>query len=159
MSIVGAIDNVEFARLGRTLDGRVSLVDMSRAADLLESADLEFHLRGYVGQRGEPMLHLDLSGVIGLRCQRCLEKLSVTLEEQFEYELRAGEDRIGDEDLLDDARDFLVFDRAMSVLELVEDEVILGVPVAPKHEACGAPGSGVDEQTGRPFAVLAGWKK
>jgi len=56
----------------------------------------------------------------------------------------------------------IVAGKEMRVLELVEDEVLLAIPIAPRHQACAggkvAPG-GVAENAGtrqNPFAGLRG---
>lgn len=156
-----AIDNVEFARSGRTVNGVLGLAELPRAAEMLGSARIEYRLRGYVGPRGKPMLRLKLTGVIGVQCQRCLGALDLEIDQEAVFELRPAESDISDEDLQNDDLDFLVYDREMSVVELVEDEIILGVPVAPKHGDCAVAEkpSGEEGSAKRPFDALASLKK
>ena len=47
----------------------------------------------------------------------------------------------------------------MDVVALVEDEIVLAVPFAPRHEQCEAPRptGGVEKKS--PFAALAGFRK
>jgi uncharacterized protein len=47
----------------------------------------------------------------------------------------------------------------MDVLALVEDEIVLAVPIAPRHESCDAPrpSDGVKKES--PFAALAKLRK
>ena len=63
--------------------------------------------------------------------------------------------------------DVLVLSRAFNLLELIEDELLLAVPLIPKHEVCPVavklavadPGfEAALEQKVNPFAVLAGLK-
>lgn len=160
MSKGGAIDNVEFAKSGRQLDGRLGLAELTRAGDLLVAADLEYRLSGSVGRRGGFQLRLRLAGSVGLRCERCLETVMLPIEQDSLFELRRSEGDIRPDDLLDDERDFLVFDRAMVVTDLVEDELILCIPVAPKHTDCEPAGSMVKDDGRRQlFGVLASLKK
>ena len=160
MSKGGAIDNVEFAKSGRRLDGRLGLEELSRAGDLLLAADLEYSLQGLVGRRGEFLLRLRLAGSVGMRCERCLEQVTLPIAQDATFELRRSEAEIRPDDLLDDERDFLVFDRAMAVADLVEDELILCIPAAPKHASCEAAGSMVrDEGRRHVFGALAALKK
>ena len=156
-----AIDNVEFARSGRNVGGLLGLVDLPRAAEMLGSARIEYRLQGFVGTSGRPMLRLKLTGVIGVQCQRCLGALDLEIDREAVFELRPAESDISDDDLQNDDLDFLVYDREMSVVDLVEDEIILGVPVAPKHGACDVAEkpSGEKGNAKRPFDVLASLKK
>ena len=48
---------------------------------------------------------------------------------------------VAEEELEDDTRDFLPVAGELDVAELVEDEILLAVPVAPRHEKCGLPGA------------------
>jgi uncharacterized protein len=45
------------------------------------------------------------------------------------------------DELEDDTRDFLPVAGGLDVAELVEDEILLALPVAPRHERCGLPGA------------------
>ena len=44
------------------------------------------------------------------------------------------------------------------VAQLVEDEVLLALPVAPRHERCGLPGAAAAGEQIHPFATLAALK-
>ena len=60
--------------------------------------------------------------------------------------------------LEDDTRDFLPVERELDVVEVVEDEILLALPVAPRHEKCGLPGAADAGERINPFAKLAGLK-
>jgi uncharacterized protein len=73
-------------------------------------------------------------------------------------ELVPEDSELSQDELEDDTRDFLPVAGGLEVAELVEDEVLLALPVAPRHERCGLPGAaGVSERVA-PFAALAGFK-
>jgi len=38
---------------------------------------------------------------------------------------------------------------------LIEDEILLALPVAPRHEGCALPGSALESARVSPFSVLA----
>ena len=65
---------------------------------------------------------------------------------------------LSQDELDDDTRDFLPVVRELDVVELVEDEILLTLPVAPRHERCGLPGSADVGERENPFAALAGLK-
>jgi hypothetical protein len=48
--------------------------------------------------------------------------------------------------------------RELDVAELVEDEILLALPVAPRHEKCGLPGAADAGERINPFAALSGLK-
>lgn len=63
------------------------------------------------------------------------------------------------DDEQDDA-DYLVADPRLDVPALVEDEILLGLPMAPLHETaeCGLSAAKAKEQKESPFRVLRGLK-
>ncbi len=153
-------DCLAFAREGRVLEGTLAVSSLERLHDLLAevSGEIVFRLQGCKGKRGEPMLHLQATGVLPLSCQRCLEAIRFDLDIDSRLELVPEDSELSQDELEDDTRDFLPVAGALEVAELVEDEVLLALPVAPRHERCGLPGAvGVSERIA-PFAALAGLK-
>ena len=62
------------------------------------------------------------------------------------------------EEIEDDSKDFLPAEKALDVVALIEDEIILNLPTAPRHEACVLPEAGVQAEKVSPFAVLQSLK-
>jgi uncharacterized metal-binding protein YceD (DUF177 family) len=78
------------------------------------------------------------------------------VELSVELELAASEREIVE---ADDDVDRVLATNAMDVASLVEDEVLLVLPMAPMHERC-EPDAGLRAaDRGAPFAVLAGLRK
>lgn len=115
----------------------------------------------------EAWLHLAAQAVLPMTCQRCLGPVEepVAFERDFRFvateELAAVEDEESEEDVLVLSRDF-------NVLELIEDELLMELPVAPKHPVCPVPvklqvadPNFVDAPAEKPnpFAVLQQLKK
>lgn len=168
------IDSLEFAQNGRRLDGEVPISRFDRLADLLadNAGSLRVVLTGEQGAgqqdgEGNPRLRLQLEGSLKLRCQRCLEALPFAVAIDSLLQLvdetevlagPAGED--GDEEELDaTALDVIVAERELAVLPLLEDELLLALPIAPRHEHCEPPTGGTKDRAASPFAVLAQLKK
>jgi len=104
------------------------------------------------------MLHLTVSGTIPLACQRCLEAVPFDLDVDSRLELVPASAELSQDELEDDTRDFLPVERELDVVELVEDEILLALPVAPRHEKCGLPGAANAGERINPFAKLSGLK-
>lgn len=153
-------DAFVFAREGRVLEGTLPVSILERLHDLLTEVEGEvtFRLEGSKGARGECMLHLEVSGVIPLACQRCLSAVSHELDVDSLLELVPEGADLSQDELEDDTRDFLPVARELDVAELVEDEILLALPVAPRHEKCGLPGAADAGERVHPFATLAGLK-
>jgi len=149
-----------FAREGRVLEGTLAVSSLERLHDLLAevSGDVSFRLQGYKGERGELMLHLVVGGVIPLACQRCLKAITFELDVDSLLEIIPEGADMSQDELEDDTRDFLPLAGELYVAELVEDEILLALPVAPRHEKCGLPGAADAGERINPFAALAGLK-
>ncbi|MBS1142775.1 MAG: DNA-binding protein [Proteobacteria bacterium] len=101
------------------------------------------------------MLHVAVSGTISLACQRCLGSVPYDLEVDNLLELVPEGGELSQDELEDDTRDFLPVARELIVADLVEDEILLSLPVAPRHEKCGLPGLANAGERINPFAVLS----
>jgi uncharacterized protein len=156
-------DVFKFAAEGGVLAGEVPLAALSRLADQLAKTDagdsVRWRVRGGIDEEGRYRLDLDVSGRLVLRCQRCLGDLSHDLAVDAALHLvRAGQ-KLPEDELENDEIDAIEVAGELDVLSLVEDEIILALPIAPRHEECGA--SRPKELDGgarreSPFAVLAG---
>jgi uncharacterized protein len=153
-------DAFVFAREGRVLEGTLPVASLERLQDLLveASGEVSFRLQGFKGERGEFMLHLTVTGELPLACQRCLNAVAYDLDVDNLLELVPEGADLSQDELEDDTRDFLPVVRELDVAELVEDEILLALPVAPRHEKCGLPGAADAGERVHPFATLAGLK-
>ena len=133
---------------------------MERLHDLLAevSGEVSWCLEGFRGKRGEPLLRLTVSGCIPLACQRCLDAIDFALDVDRLLEVIPVNADVSQDELEDDSRDFLPVEKELDVAELVEDEILLSLPVAPRHDGCGLPGASGAGERDNPFAALAGLK-
>lgn len=160
MSQQVVIDSLAFARDAGSLEGELAMADMPRVHDLLTevSGGVRYRLKGRIGALGKSQLVLQLDGFIPLRCQRCMECLDFPLHVESVLELLESEADLTQDDLEDDSRDFLPAEKKLDVLALIEDEVLLALPVVPRHDSCSLPEGGERAAKESPFAVLAGLK-
>jgi uncharacterized protein len=150
-------DAFVFAKEGRVLEGTLAVSSLERLQDLLadESGDVSFRLHGFKSEHGELMLHLEIGGLLSLACQRCLKAISFNLDVDCLLELIPEGVDMSQDELEDDTRDFLPVAGELYVAELVEDEILLALPVAPRHEKCGLPGAADAGERINPFAALS----
>ena len=153
-------DSFSFARDGRVLEGTLAIADLERLHDLLAeiSGEVGYRLQGIVGERGQPQLRLTVSGEVPLACQRCLQVVHFPLVVDSLLELVPEGAELSQDELEDDTRDFLPVAGELDVADLVEDEILLALPVAPRHEKCGLPGATEAGELVSPFAALAALK-
>ena len=156
------INSLEFARKSLEIRDTIAHSDLQRAKDLLtpETESLYWRLSGEVSADKKARLHLTLTGNVAVPCQRCLEPMMIALSISSEFILVKDESEIPPEaDDVED-HDYLVADAEMDVLQLVEDEILLALPYAPKHEIkdCAVKAEVNELKAPNPFAALRDFK-
>jgi uncharacterized protein len=147
------------------IDFAVPLAELPRLR--AQVASVAGEVRGHVHFRrmsGIAVAELTLSGTARLACQRCLGALDVGVEGQAQVGLIASE--ADAESVPEDLEPMLAPEGRISIGELVEEELLLTLPIVPLHT--GAEGgacvvadslpleSGAHEaEVRRPFAQLA----
>jgi uncharacterized protein len=163
MSAQTVIDSLEFARTGQILRGSLPIIDLTRLRDsLYDTLGLvDFVMQGGLDARHRPILSLEVSGVLHLRCQRCLGNVDYPL--RLSNILLLASPAEADSGALDDEEGEWIEPAAqLDVAGLVEDEIVLGLPYSPRHAdgECvpGGDSSARNEQQ-TAFAKLAALKR
>lgn len=170
------LDVAAFARAEAVLEGELASVDLPRlAASALPADDgatpppvrwrAEGSLRPVTGSEPEIWLRLQGEGAVTLQCQRCLQPVVEPLAVDRRFRFVRGEDEAArlDEELEDDV---LALERSFDVIELLEDEFLLELPLVPRHESCPQPlpmavepVEAPAEERSHPFAALEALRK
>jgi uncharacterized protein len=116
-----------------------------------------------------PWLHLEAQATIPLTCQRCLGPVATPLVVDRWFRFVADEATAA---ALDDEceEDLLALEPRPSLRDLLEDELLMAMPLVPMHEHCPAPvqmqagelaedGAPAPDERPHPFADLARLKK
>lgn len=168
------LDVEAFAKDAGSLDGEWPLASLERLADAahpdvpLQDADTA-RWRA-VGERRTPKggppqtwLHLHAEGRLMLVCQRCLGPVEAVVDADRSFLFVAGEDAAAALDA-DSEDDVLALTRSLDLRELVEDELLLSLPLVPRHDECPEPlelrpePDVPPQEKENPFAVLAALK-
>jgi len=156
MSQPGVIDGLQFARGALEQRGFLGKEHLPRLAQMQCSTDgLEYSLRGGLTDSGKPFLRISVSGAMRLVCQRCLGTFVFPLALDVELQITESLSEI---EAADDDVDRVLASRSTDVGRLIEDEVILALPMVPRHERCVA-GSAEAPAKISPFRVLAALKR
>jgi len=167
-----------FAREGVPLIETTLLQNLERLAQEAHAPapDLGIHwearaeLRPGAGAENDVWLHLLAHGSVPLVCQRCMGALDMPLQVDQWYRFVATEDIAMAEDD-ESEEDLLVMAPQFDLLSVLEDELLMALPLVPMHDECPvAPvmRSGDDALAGdapadgdkpNPFAMLAQLKK
>jgi uncharacterized protein len=163
------IDPVALAEKGARLSGKLSLKGLPRLAAACRSAaghaevDLEFTR----GEGGDVRLMIGtIRARVSLTCQRCLEEMDYELRSEPRLVLlRPGES----EEELPPEVDALTVDKPIVLSTLIEDELLLVMPMIPLHDLEHCParafvvaGERSESATGskpNPFAALQRLKR
>jgi uncharacterized protein len=152
------IDGFEFASAGATQQGVWPVSDFPRLRDMLatDGGEVAYEISGVRDERGRPSLRLKVSGTLTLRCQRCLEPMAFKVQTDETLVLAANVAEIHAEPASTQTPDRVVAGKEMALRELIEDELILAVPYAPRHERCVAVQADGSKEKVLPFAGLRG---
>jgi uncharacterized protein len=157
------IDPIQLAERAAHLTGTLPLAGMARLKEACIGGEdgVEIDLRFDRSTDAQVYeAHGVIQAALRVTCQRCLEPmmLTLTVRPQWLY-VRAGEGR---ETPIDEAAELMEADRPVALSELVEDELLLAMPMIPMHrlEECPArrySATGNKERR-NPFADLKGRK-
>jgi uncharacterized protein len=159
------IDAFDFCRTNSVREGVKPVAEMTRLSK--ECADtsgaVSWKVEGGTSKHGFPQLRLTVGGTVQLVCQRCLSPFGFEMASSTLLMLGKDDEQADEiEEMLDDETiDVIVGTRAMNLLDLIEDEALLALPQAQKHEVC--PDSTLLDATKSekpsPFAGLKGLKQ
>lgn len=151
--------------LKRTIEGIYPLAKLERLGELLLSnegnvtAKLEFgHSVGFA------CLKAKTSAKLLVRCQRCLEPMETEVTGRFKFALLDSEE---DFDLVpDEFEPYLLEGEEQSIIDLIEDELLLSLPMVTVHEkACSELMANqekaikAEKEASHPFAALQALKE
>ena len=128
------VDSVVFAANGSTVAREYSIADLPRVAEAGGLPDTDVTVQFRFSQLDHrPAIHGALSGSVVLTCQRCLAEFSYALDESFELVVVNAEQDIT---AMPESHDPIVVDPTRVDLRwLAEEQVLLALPFAPKHES------------------------
>ncbi|WP_313596637.1 YceD family protein [Psychrobacter sanguinis] len=161
--------------VGYTWSGNITPRILTRLVDIVpeEYQDKAIDLKCELKKQGQLLtLIMQFSGDIWVTCQRCLTPLNIDITHDAELILLQREEQQG---LVDESDDYLLLeellaeqpenikgDRLLPLKKLVEDELLLDVPLSAKHDDCEMAveqvGEIIEEEAENPFAALEALK-
>jgi uncharacterized protein len=170
------LDVAAFAALGGELRGDWPATQLRRllsatmeSPDDASRLDVAWQASGerlpLVGTGKQPSLLLEAETEVTLECQRCLQPMRWPLQARRRIFFVDGEDAAAALDAENDD-DVLALVPALDLQALIEDELLLALPIVPRHEVCPEPlprafvedeGESLPEDS--PFAALSVLKR
>ena len=155
---------------GREFEGVCDIASLTRIEDLLadKTGTLSVELVFYKNVSGLPALKGQITGDLALICQRCLTQMRYTIETDVDLIFVSSDEKA--QSLQDGYETYLVDDSRILLNDLIEDEVLLGMPQLVMHDQCEpfkplieataeTISQTVREEKENPFAVLQNLKK
>lgn len=172
------LDVETFAREGGSLDGEWPATELRRLADIAAPEApasgwpavrwaAEGEIRTPRGSEPQIWMRLDAHAQVAQTCQRCLQPVVEEVAMSRWFRFVRDEDQATELDM-DGDDDVLALPRVMNLQELAEDELLLALPLVPRHEVCPEPlplsepdelEEEAEEERPHPFAALAALKK
>jgi uncharacterized protein len=155
------------ARNGFEAHGHWPLADFERLreGDAVADGDVQWSVRAYqrgrAGSAPEVRMRLAIATEVERICQRCLQPVRLPLAVERDFLFVADEDRAAELDADNDEEDVLELTRHIDLGGLMEDELLLALPLVPRHESCPQPlaipakVSDDEPDAAHPFAALA----
>lgn len=171
----GRLDLKALAQAGGSLEGAEPLARYPRLAEEAQAPvdtlqvrwSAQGEQRDEVGRPAQIWLHLQAEAVLPQTCQRCLGPVDVPVRVDNSLRFVADEAQAEAEDE-ESEEDVLVLARDFDLRALVEDELLMALPLVPRHDVCPTEvrlaAQDADFDAGEPaqpnpFAVLAQLKK
>ena len=139
MSRDGRFDAFDLSARGAVLEGVVDAGSLPRMADSVAdeggTSRVGWTITGTADAMGRPALEIGLNGVVPLECQRCLREYDGPVAQVTLLLLARDERELARLDA-EDEHEVVLAAAPLDALELVEDELLLTLPFAPR---CGRP--------------------
>lgn len=144
------LDVFEFAHSARQAAGSVRVTQLPRMLNEVPAEaperDTSFtwqaegstqpELQDDGSEAAQPYLRLAVHGVVWLECQRCLTPYEQRFDVDATYRLVQTEEEADAYPLDDDELDVIVGSRQFDLIDLIEEELLLSLPLVPKHDVC-----------------------
>ena len=144
-------------------EGTVDIDEVPRLAESLATPEMQlrYKVTARLDKRRRKVASCIIEGFVFLTCQTTLESFRHEISIDERLVLVDDESALPPIEEESDAEDYLVPDGPVDVLELVEDAILLALPMVPRKPGLGEARGGRREEGHResPFAALASLKK
>ncbi len=130
-------DAFKLAARASSVSGTLDARRLPNVADSLAPGDdpvpIAWTVEGRRSAEGRPAISIDVEGGVPLVCQRCLARMEWPVSQGTEVLLAHDEDELATLDAETEG-EVILADRPLDPATLVEDELVLTLPFAPRHE-------------------------
>ncbi|MBM4234041.1 MAG: DNA-binding protein [Gammaproteobacteria bacterium] len=127
------VDVDHLADAGEVREIDLPLVDLPRLVPALAGTEGTAHCRiVFSRERGQPMAEVSVQARLGLRCQRCLQPVWLAVDDVSKVWLVTDPERA--EELDPGIEPTLAPEGRIALRDLAEEELLLAVPLVPRHD-------------------------
>lgn len=135
------IDIFEFSLHRKSLDGELQLKDLPGLEKMLcgpaKCCQAHFHACGVAGDKGLPGVELTIAARLVTECVRCGEPAEFLIEKTVPFLFAQTEAQANAMPLDEDGRwEIVVGSKRFDLAHWIEEELILSLPMFPKHDNC-----------------------
>lgn len=155
-------DAFKLAERGASLSGEVDVATLPRLQDRIArdpaggASKVRWSVSGGRDAKRRPELQLHLDGSVFVTCQRCLHPLAFRIDQYTQVLVARDEAELVSFDT--EEPEVVLAKSQLDALTLVEDELLLSLPFAPRHpegECDAAPTAAAVEVRESPFAQIS----
>jgi uncharacterized protein len=156
------IEPLKLAQMGCHLKGQVALTQMTRLHDSLCDfqgyAEIDWLFT--MDEKHHPTILGPLQAQLTIQCQRCLQPMQWSIDRALALTFLTNKQ---DEELPAGYEAIILTNNPLQLIALVEDELILALPIIAKHDKCSSleyqlPENINENVKNNPFHVLAALK-
>ena len=161
-SLPDYVEPIRLAQAGTQIEGTLSTASLPRLTAMVGAQQGRLHARIDFGIDAQEYKYVaaNIEVDLTLQCNRCLQPMRVPIVTKVALAIVGTETDA--EELPARYEPLIVVDDTVSVKEMVEDELILALPIVPVHAPkdcqAGTTTTGEDIPRENPFAVLASLK-
>lgn len=156
------IEPLQLAERREELAGSVQVSSMQRLSQVVhsDSGKVDFHLQFGKDEQGINFIEGEFSVNLEILCQRCMEPMSLPINHSVKVAVVF--DQTESENIPDHYEPLLLNDKHLALETLLEEEILLALPISPLHDPdmCSA-GKVIEHHRPvkeSPFAILKNLK-
>ena len=129
-------DPIKLAKLNASMKGQIFLRDLSRLQELSDQSDQVAKIDLQFGQDAGRTYFIkgEINTAINLVCQHCNKPMAYELHAEFALSPVVSDERA--KNLPECYEPVTMENESVSAIDMIEDEILLALPMVPKHEVC-----------------------
>lgn len=123
------------ATAGVEISGYIAGEDLSRVGEAVESARQDFAVKMRLGYNDSRKMVVDIkvTGVLNMECQRCLDPVEINIATDSTLLVVAHDEEA--KAAIKESEPLVIDDDQLDVYGLIEDEILLSLPIIPMHQS------------------------